>query len=253
VAETLALVHLEGLGDRYPRQLSGGQQQRVALARAIVFAPRLLLMDEPLGALDRKLREALQLEIKRLSRDLRTTVVYVTHDQDEALVLSDRVAVYDRGRIQQLGPPEALYEAPASLFVANFLGESNVFRGRFAMDEGRPVVAAGGRRIPVAPGAGSGWPAPGAAVAVVVRPERTCIRPGGRRGPDGGSEVLWPGVLREVIYVGALRKYVVEVGDGLTASARVQAGHEPGPLAPGAAVLVGWDVAHGVLVPDTPV
>jgi putative spermidine/putrescine transport system ATP-binding protein len=252
VGEALELVHLGGLGARYPRQLSGGQQQRVALARAIVFAPRLLLMDEPLGALDKRLRETLQLEIKRISRELRTTVVYVTHDQDEALVLSDRIAVYNQGRIEQIGVPEALYEWPATLFVANFLGESNVFRGRY-VTEGGPAVVAGRRRIPVGGAASErSRVRDGEAAAVVVRPERTRIRPaaaGGRAAADGTG---CAGVLREVIYVGATRKYVVDLGGGLTALARVQAGQESADLAPGATVEVDWDVAHGVLVPDAP-
>lgn len=134
VAEALALVRLEGLGSRYPRQLSGGQQQRIAFARAVVFHPRLLLMDEPLGALDKKLREALQLEVMHISRQLGATVVYVTHDQEEALVMSDRIAIFNRGRIEQLGRGEDLYDRPVSLFVADFIGESNILRGRFERD-----------------------------------------------------------------------------------------------------------------------
>ncbi|HUP54329.1 MAG TPA: ATP-binding cassette domain-containing protein, partial [Methylomirabilota bacterium] len=134
VAEALELVKLASFGDRYPRQLSGGQQQRIALARAIVFRPRLLLMDEPLGALDKKLREGLQLEIMRISRQLEATVIYVTHDQEEALVMSDRIAIFDRGRIQQLGTGEDLYERPTSVFVADFVGESNMLRGRLERD-----------------------------------------------------------------------------------------------------------------------
>ena len=148
VAEALELVKLATFGDRYPRQLSGGQQQRIALARAIVFRPRLLLMDEPLGALDKKLREALQLEILRISRQLEATVIYVTHDQEEALVMSDRIAIFDRGRIQQLGTGEDLYERPISIFVADFVGESNMLRGRFERDGEGSVAAA--RRVALA-------------------------------------------------------------------------------------------------------
>ena len=129
IDEALAMVRLEGYADRFPRQLSGGQQQRVALARALVFKPRLLLMDEPLGALDKKLREWLQLEIKRIHRELGVTFIYVTHDQEEALVLSDRIAVMSNGRIEQVGTAVDLYERPATQFVAEFIGESNVFRG----------------------------------------------------------------------------------------------------------------------------
>jgi spermidine/putrescine ABC transporter ATP-binding subunit len=125
INETLELVHLPGYGARYPRQLSGGQQQRVALARAIVFKPRLLLMDEPLGALDKQLRENLQLEMRRLHADLGITFIYVTHDQEEALIMSDRIAVMNEGRVAQIGRPEELYDRPNSRFVASFIGESN--------------------------------------------------------------------------------------------------------------------------------
>src|SRR3984957_14760723 len=127
VAESLDLVRLPGYQSRYPRQLSGGQQQRVALARAIVFRPRLLLMDEPLGALDKQLRESLQLEMRRLHADLSITFIYVTHDQEEALTMSDRVAVMNDGLIAQVGSPEDLYDRPCDRFVASFIGESNFF------------------------------------------------------------------------------------------------------------------------------
>src|SRR6266542_3275578 len=130
VAEALRLVELEGREQRRPRQLSGGQQQRVALARALVNRPRALLLDEPLGALDLKLRRAMQLELKRIQREVGITFVYVTHDQEEALTMSDRLAVMNAGRIEQLGTPRELYERPATRFVANFLGTSNLFSGR---------------------------------------------------------------------------------------------------------------------------
>src|ERR1700722_14226693 len=129
VGATLALVDLEGYEGRFPRQLSGGQQQRVALARAIVFDPQLLLLDEPFGALDRKLREAMQLEVRRLQRRLGLTTVFITHDQEEALILSDRIAVMSHGRIQQVATTTEIYERPSSDFVADFVGESNIFRG----------------------------------------------------------------------------------------------------------------------------
>src|SRR5882724_8382436 len=129
VGEALELVRLEGYDARLPRQLSGGEQQRVALARALVFQPRVLLMDEPLGALDRKLRAHMQLELKRIQRAVHVTVVYVTHDQEEALTMSDAVAVMRGGRVEQLGAPAELYEAPVSPFVADFVGESNFIAG----------------------------------------------------------------------------------------------------------------------------
>jgi len=129
VEEALRLVELQAFGQRLPRQLSGGQQQRVALARAVVFGPRLLLLDEPFGALDRKLRESLQLEVRRLQRNLRLTTIFITHDQEEALIMSDRIAVMDKGRIEQIGFPGDLYARPATRFVADFLGESNLLEG----------------------------------------------------------------------------------------------------------------------------
>ena len=137
VARALAMVRLDGKEDRYPSQLSGGQQQRVALARALVFEPRVVLMDEPLSALDKKLREEMQLEIRRLHRELGVTMVFVTHDQAEAMTLSDRVAVFNHGRIEQLATPQALYDTPANAFVAGFVGDNNVLLGQL---QGAPAT-----------------------------------------------------------------------------------------------------------------
>ena len=156
---TLDMVHLTGLGDRLPRQLSGGQQQRVALARALVFDPGLLLMDEPLGALDRNLREQMKLEIKRIHSDVGVTVLYVTHDQEEALTMSDRIALMNRGRIAQLGSAEELYERPASLFVARFIGESNLLEGRVESADGGGVFIHDGRRAAPRASRPAGMPA----------------------------------------------------------------------------------------------
>ena len=142
VTAALAKVHLENFTHRKPNQLSGGQQQRVALARALVFEPRLVLMDEPLSALDKKLREEMQLEIRRLHRELGVTMVFVTHDQSEAMTLSDRVAVFNQGRIEQLASPQELYDAPANPFVANFLGDNNMLRG--TLELGRQAGSAVG-------------------------------------------------------------------------------------------------------------
>jgi spermidine/putrescine ABC transporter ATP-binding subunit len=132
IDEALAQVKLPAFESRYPHQLSGGQQQRIALARAIVFKPKILLMDEPLGALDKKLRDHMRLEIKHLQESLNITVIYVTHDQEEALTMSDRIAIMNEGKIIQLDTPEVLYESPANLFVADFIGESNFLNGRVA-------------------------------------------------------------------------------------------------------------------------
>ncbi len=136
IARALQLVRLEGFEDRRPGQLSGGQQQRVAIARALVFEPRLVLMDEPLGALDRRLREEMQFEIRRIQRTLGVTVVYVTHDQQEAMAMSDRVAVFNGGRIEQVAPPEVLYEEPERPFVASFIGDNNLLHGKVAAVDG---------------------------------------------------------------------------------------------------------------------
>lgn len=151
VKRALAMVRLDTLGNRHPSQLSGGQQQRVALARALVFEPKLVLMDEPLGALDKQLREQMQLEIKHIHESLGVTVVYVTHDQSEALTMSDRVAVMDAGIIQQIDAPDQVYEAPTNSFVAHFIGENNRLPGKVvATENGTCVVemAGGGRFAP---------------------------------------------------------------------------------------------------------
>ncbi len=154
VTAALAKVHLENFTHRKPSQLSGGQQQRVALARALVFEPRLVLMDEPLSALDKKLREEMQLEIRRLHRELGVTMVFVTHDQSEAMTLSDRVAVFNHGRIEQLASPQTLYDAPANPFVASFLGDNNMIHGTLesqAVADGKAATSwlrtAGGQRL----------------------------------------------------------------------------------------------------------
>ena len=170
VAESLEMVRLPGYEARYPRQLSGGQQQRVALARAIVFQPRLLLMDEPLGALDKQLRESLQLEMRRLHADLGITFIYVTHDQEEALTMSDRIAVMHEGRIAQVGPPEELYDRPCNRFVASFIGESNFLSGVVrGIEDGLVVAECGGATLRAVAAA----PVPaGSAVTLTMRPER---------------------------------------------------------------------------------
>jgi putative spermidine/putrescine transport system ATP-binding protein len=217
VVAALEMVHLGPLGGRYPRELSGGQQQRVALARAIVFNPRILLMDEPLGALDRKLREALQLEIKRIHRELGITFIYVTHDQEEALVMSDRIAIYNNGAIEQMGSAADLYERPANAFVASFIGESNVFDGTFAggerFDCGDVEALVSATEL-VAPGPG----------ALVVRPERIRLFAADHAPPAGWNAV--DVVVDDVIYLGNTSKYLVRTASGREITARVQAGDD---------------------------
>jgi putative spermidine/putrescine transport system ATP-binding protein len=167
--EILDVVGLASMAHRYPRQLSGGQQQRVALARALVFNPKLLLLDEPLGALDKRLRESLQMEIRRIHREVGVTFIFVTHDQEEALAMSDRIAVFNNGVIEQVGTGEALYHAPNTLFVAKFLGDSNVITGQVEVDDGRTYITDGEQRF-LAPASAT----PQESMAVVVRPE--CVR-----------------------------------------------------------------------------
>jgi putative spermidine/putrescine transport system ATP-binding protein len=247
VAEALQLVQLPYHGARYPRQLSGGQQQRIALARAVVFGPRLLLMDEPLGALDKKLREALQLEILHISRQLGATVVYVTHDQEEALVMSDRIAIFRDGRIEQLGTGEDLYDRPVSLFVADFIGESNILRGRFERDgDGGWLVREGWRgRISPAAVARAGI-GPGVAAALVIRPERLEVR--ATDAPDRPAENSMPATIRDVLFLGSMRKFELVLSTG--ESAVVRSPIEPTAHAAGEQVKVVWEVERGVLVAD---
>jgi len=200
----LELVELEKCADRRPAQLSGGQQQRVALARAFVFEPSLLLMDEPLGALDKRLRETMQLEIMRLCRRVGSTVVYVTHDQEEALTMSDRIAIYNEGVIEQLGTAEDLYERPATTFVADFVGDSTILSGQSLGDgtvAGDGWVAAGPERSVV--------PA-GRRASVVIRPEMVRLSPA----EDTKSAVnQMTGHVTDVVYLGSQVKYIV-TGDG---------------------------------------
>ncbi|MGH3585815.1 MAG: ABC transporter ATP-binding protein, partial [Pseudonocardia sp.] len=232
VADALELVHLGGHGERLPSQLSGGQQQRIALARAVVFEPRALLLDEPLGALDKKLRESLQLEIARLHRELGITFVFVTHDQDEALALSDRIAVFRDGRIEQAGTPAELYETPASRFVATFLGDSNVFTGRVRdglLDTGWCTL-----RVPE--------PAPDGPVALVVRPERLHLAAPGQ----GEGNVLSASVT-DVVYHGAFRRVLVRFDGGGTGQVRDPAGAGGAPTVD-ERVEVSWEADAGVLV-----
>ena len=250
VADALDLVKLGGFGDRYPRQLSGGQQQRIALARAVVFEPRLLLMDEPLGALDRKLRESLQLEIIRVSRELGATVLYVTHDQEEALVMSDRIAIFSMGRIEQLGSGEDLYDRPASLFVADFIGESNILRGTYEADGGAGgwIAREGGRwRVGSAATARSEL-ASGAAAALVVRPERMHILEAGA--PSDGVNVL-EGTVDEVLYLGPDTKYQLAMAWGQRVAIREPREGDGRELQRGDRARVAWSVDDGLLVADT--
>jgi putative spermidine/putrescine transport system ATP-binding protein len=209
VSRALNLVGLAGYEDRSPRQLSGGQQQRVALARAIVFNPHLLLLDEPFGALDRKLREQMQLEVKRLQRRLGVTALFVTHDQEEALILSDRIAVMNQGQIEQIGPPPEIYARPVNRFVAAFVGESNVYHGRVASYDRQmlSIVLDNGQTIGVS---GVSERPSGSEVGVVMRPEAPR-----RLTEHEPADNVFTGEVREVVYLGEAGKYALELVGGL--------------------------------------
>ncbi len=234
VAETLDLVQMAGYGARAPRQLSGGQQQRVAIARAIIFRPRVLLMDEPLSALDKKLREDMQLEIKHLHERLGITFVYVTHDQREALVMSDRVAVMNEGRIEQLGRPAEIYDRPTNHFVASFIGESNFIAGVPAASPPGEVALRVGEAVLRGLDAG-GLGAGGA--RLMVRPEKIALhRPGDAR--IGGNAL--PAIVREVTFVGEVQRYLTATADGTLIAAKAPHRFGMESHAPGDAVVLCW-------------
>jgi spermidine/putrescine transport system ATP-binding protein len=236
VAEALALVELEGREKRKPRQLSGGQQQRVALARALVNRPRALLLDEPLGALDLKLRQAMQLELKRIQREVGITFVYVTHDQEEALTMSDRLVVMNAGRIEQLGSPRELYEHPATRFVANFIGTSNILTGRLERKGDGWALAGLGpdQRVLVADAAYAG---DGQDVELAIRPEKIVLRT--EQDPPPPDRSALKVRVDEVVYLGTSTQYrtVTDGGDAVTVY------RQNASATPGADVLagqVGW-------------
>ncbi|NVN53063.1 ABC transporter ATP-binding protein [Mycolicibacterium hippocampi] len=210
VGEALELVRMDTYAKRKPAQLSGGQQQRVALARALVLRPRVLLLDEPLGALDAALRKQLQLELRGMQREIGITFVYVTHDQEEALTMSDQIAVLAEGRVEQVGPPQEIYAAPATTFVAGFLGAANIFDADILeTDAGSATCSALGTRLVAAVGDGPSTPAPGAA-AIVVRPERISLHTPDEPVPPGCNVI--GGTVKHVVYLGNCTQVHVEVG-----------------------------------------
>jgi len=211
VGEALELVQLTGFEKRRPGQLSGGQQQRVALARALVLNPAVLLLDEPLGALDAKLRKRLQIELKALQEEVGITFIYVTHDQEEALTMSDRIAVMSQGRVEQVGGPKEIYEEPATAYVADFLGVSNL------MDAEAVGAASGGYRVKLGDFelvAGKGEQSGTGHVKVTIRPERVVLEDGGQTG-----ENTMPGMVERTVYVGSIMQILVNLASG----ARIQA------------------------------
>jgi spermidine/putrescine transport system ATP-binding protein len=245
VAEMLKVVQLEGMERRKPSQLSGGQQQRVALARALINRPAALLLDEPLGALDVKLRKQMQLELKRIQSELGTTFVYVTHDQEEALTMSDRIGVMNGGVVEQVGDPREIYEYPKTPFVADFIGSLNALD--FRVDEvadGLAVMKLGeGERLVVPVAAGT---QPGAQLRVAVRPERVRIEPVNGRASEGGSRVV--GTIAELVYLGGLTHFHVDVnGAGRVVSHRMD-DEVAASLHPGGHVVLSWPAEHAYVL-----
>ena len=237
VAEMLAIVRLEGLERRKPGQLSGGQQQRVALARALVNRPAALLLDEPLGALDVKLRKQMQLELKRIQSELGTTFVYVTHDQEEALAMSDRIGVINGGVVEQIASPREIYAHPATAFCADFIGSLNALD--FRVDEvtdGRLVsrVSPTERLVVTAE---NGHKA-GDSLKLAVRPERVRVDPAGRPAPEDGSRL--EGVVAEVVFLGSLTQFHVDTKLGRVVSYRMNEGSGTGAIDSGGNVVLTW-------------
>lgn len=242
VKKILDVVQMSGFAHRKPAQLSGGQQQRIALARAIVFEPDVVLMDEPLGALDKNLREHLQLEIKHLHERLGITVVYVTHDQSEALTMSDRVAVFNAGKIEQLAPPAELYEQPTTPFVAGFIGENNRISGE--------VTARNGDEYAVETDAGHHMIIKSKAsfaerqkVIVSVRPERVRLN----RPQDGFNNLR--GFVEEIIYLGDHKRVHIKIAEGSTIIAKVPNAGAAVDLAMAEHLSLGWNSTDAVLIP----
>lgn len=247
VQEALALVRLTGFEQRRPSQLSGGQRQRVALARALVNRPAVLLLDEPLGALDLKLRREMQIELKRIQRDVGITFVYVTHDQEEAMSMSDQVAVMRDGQIAQVGTPSDVYERPADAFVAGFVGISNLVRGTVQGRDGAGyrVEAPGFERLTIL---GTNVLDAGQSVLLAVRPEKVTIQPGDAPMPAGLNGAC--GRVIDVSFAGAFTRYGVAVGDLELEVVDQNVGLGP-RTSRGEEVLLSWHVEHTLVLPDT--
>ena len=240
--EILELVKLPDLGARYPNQLSGGQQQRIALARALVFNPKILLMDEPLGALDKKLRDHMRLEIKHLQNNLNITVIYVTHDQEEALTMSDRIAIMNNGNIVQLDTPEKLYNSPEKLFVSNFIGESNSLKGKIIKADkdfikiqtihGLNILAKKGKKTN-----------PDNDVSVAVRPEKIQIFSKEQNLP-AEIDNYFKAQIKETVYIGDANIYQVNLIDDLIINIKIQSSPFNKIYNSGDNIIVGWSAKH---------
>ena len=241
VQDTLGLVRLDDLGERYPSQLSGGQQQRVAMARAIVFRPPLLLMDEPMSALDKRLRDEMQYEIRNLQQQLGITTIAVTHDQSEALIMSDLIVVLNQGAIEQSGPPQEVYKHPKSEFVATFLGESNILKGVVSRHGGRAWLTASGiRRIPLL---GSADFSDGQQLAYVVRPESITVAADTR---EGG--VSFKGRVVDTTFTGDALRLRIDLGWSDPIVAKILSRDGISIPQPGEEVPVSWSLADATSI-----
>jgi|TARA_B100001079_G_scaffold10473_1_gene8623 putative spermidine/putrescine transport system ATP-binding protein len=241
VARVLEIVELGHVAKRYPRELSGGQQQRIALARCIVYKPSIILMDEPLGALDKKLRGTLQREIKQLHENLGITVLYVTHDQEEAMVMSDRICVMNDGRIDQIGTPDELYFRPSTVFSADFLGESNLFNAEVLEVKKDSVVIRGPAGMTVQ-GQLNGSVNTGEKVKFMVRPE--FVSTGKTVQSDNSAE----GILKEVIVTGQITKYFVKLSDSTEMMSLQLTRREVDKVEIGRPIILSWSKINTVVL-----
>jgi spermidine/putrescine transport system ATP-binding protein len=244
VQELLAVVRLSTLAHRKPAQLSGGQQQRVALARALVNYPSALLLDEPLGALDLKLRQAMQIELKRIQREVRITFIYVTHDQEEALTMSDRIAVMNEGRVEQIGTPEEIYHSPATVFVASFIGSANLLPATVVEVRGTTATAVLARDYRVELAAGAWGAKAGAGAWVMVRPER--LRLSATAG--SGARAL-PTTVQGVTFQGPVVRCALRAADGTQLVAHVGPGDALSEVRAGQTLYVSWEANAARLLP----
>ena len=247
VMEMLEIVRLSDFAQRKPSQLSGGQQQRVALARALVNYPSALLLDEPLAALDLKLREAMQIELKRIQREVGISFIFVTHDQGEALTMSDRIAVMSQGHVEQIGTPQEIYRSPASLFVAGFIGSANLLPGTVQSHDGADAVVAlkAGSTIRVAGQASAH--AVGANVSVMLRPER--LRPSEQADANGQS---LHSTLTDLVFQGATARMIVRLADGTELTCLADSSARMPQISVGATINVSWDADCGYILAGWP-
>ena len=246
VNRVLELVQLPDVGQRLPSELSGGQQQRIALARCMVYHPSIILMDEPLGALDKKLRDQMQLEIKHLHTRLGITVLYVTHDQEEAMIMSDRICVMNNSRIEQVGAPDELYFRPRTVFVASFLGESNLVHAEVTGSEGGRLVLRTANGSKVRALARDDVDVRGS-VLFMVRPESLSLL-----SPTDQADNEFQGSLREVIMVGGVTKYYVEIADDLVIAVNILTSRSYEVITRGGRVRLGWSIDDTVVLSDSP-